>query len=60
MNSLEKSLDKNELVVAKIDECVEKSKVKVYDFVKRFIDIIISTIGLVICLPLFIIIAIIC
>lgn len=58
MNSLEKSLDKNELVVAKIDECVEKSKVKVYDFVKRFIDIIISTIGLVICLPLFIIIAI--
>lgn len=58
MNSLEKTLDKNELVVAKIDECVEKSRVKVYDFVKRFIDILISTIGLIICLPIFIIIAI--
>lgn len=57
MSSLEKTLDEQQLVVEKIDECVEKSKVKTYDFVKRIIDIIISSIGLIICLPIFIIIA---
>lgn len=59
MSSIEKTLDEQQLVVQKIDECVEKSKVKTYDFVKRIIDIIISGIGLIICLPIFIIIAII-
>ena len=57
MSSLEKTLNEQQLVVEKIDECVEKSKVKTYDFVKRIIDIIISSIGLIICLPIFIIIA---
>ena len=57
MSSLEKTLDEQQLVVEKIDECMEKSKVKTYDFVKRIIDIIISSIGLIICLPIFIIIA---
>ena len=59
MSSIEKTLDEQQLVVQKIDECVEKSKVKTYDFVKRIIDIIISGIGLIICLPIFILIAII-
>lgn len=58
MSSLEKTLDEQQLVADKIDECVEKSKVKTYDFVKRIIDIIISSIGLIICLPIFVIIAI--
>ncbi len=59
MSSLEKAIDNEQLVVTQIDECVEKSKVKVYDFVKRIIDIIIGVIGLVICLPIFVIIGII-
>ena len=58
MNSTEKTADKQILVADKIDECVEKSKVKAYDFIKRGIDIIIGTIGIIICLPFFIIIAI--
>jgi len=59
MSSMEKTLDEQQLVAQKIDECVEKSKVKTYDFVKRIIDIFISGIGLIICLPIFILIAII-
>lgn len=59
MSSLEKAIDNEQLVVTQIDECVEKSKVKVYDFVKRIIDIIIGVIGLIICLPIFVIIGII-
>ena len=59
MSSLEKAIDNEQLVVTQIDECVEQSKVKVYDFVKRIIDIIIGVIGLIICLPIFVIIGII-
>lgn len=59
MNLMDKTIDNQQVVAAKIDECVEKSKVKAYDFVKRGIDIIIGTIGFIICLPIFIIIAII-
>lgn len=59
MSSIEKTLDEQQLVAEKIDECVEKSKVKTYDFVKRIIDIIISGIGLIICLPIFMLISII-
>lgn len=59
MNSLDKAIDGQQLVVKKIDECVEKSKAKTYDIVKRIIDIIIGSIGLIICLPIFIIIGII-
>ena len=58
MNSLQKTMDKQQLVVEKIDECVSKSKIKAYDILKRFIDIIIGTIGLIICIPIFIIIGI--
>ena len=58
MNSTEKTADKQILVADKIDECVEKSKVKAYDFIKRGIDILIGIIGITICLPFFIIIAI--
>lgn len=58
MNSLEKTIDEQQLVVRKIDECVEKSKIKVYDIFKRFIDITIACIGIVICIPIFIIIGI--
>lgn len=56
MNSLDKTIDGQQYVAQKIDECVEKSKVKTYDFVKRIVDIFISMIGLIICLPIFIII----
>lgn len=59
MNSLDKAIDGQQLVVKRIDECVEKSKAKTYDIVKRIIDIIIGSIGLIICLPIFIIIGII-
>lgn len=60
MDLLEKTIDGNQLYVAeKIDKCVEKSKTKTYDFVKRGIDIIIASIGLVISLPIFVIVGII-
>lgn len=58
MNSLEKTITGQEVVAVDIDKCVTKTKIKVYDIVKRGIDIIISGIGLLLCLPLFIIIAI--
>lgn len=58
MNSLQKTMDEQQLVVEKIDECVSKSKIKAYDILKRFIDIIIGTIGLIACIPIFIIIGI--
>lgn len=58
MNSLQKTMDEQQLVVEKIDECVSKSKIKAYDILKRFIDIIIGTIGLIGCIPIFIIIGI--
>nr|MBP3680502.1 sugar transferase [Clostridia bacterium] len=51
-------MDEQQLVVEKIDECVSKSKIKAYDILKRFIDIIIGTIGLIVCIPIFIIIGI--
>lgn len=58
MNMIDKTVDNQQIVAVKIDECVEKSKVKAYDIVKRIIDIILGTVGLIICLPIFIIIAI--
>ena len=58
MNIVDKTVDEQLLVVDKIDKCVEKSKVKAYDFIKRGIDIIIGIVGLIICLPFFVIIAI--
>lgn len=58
MNSVEKTVNEQLLMVDEIDKCVEKGKVKAYDFVKRGIDVLIGTIGLIICLPFFIIIAI--
>ena len=57
MDMMDKTINKQEIVVEKIDECVEKSKVKAYDFVKRGIDIILGITGLTLCLPLFVIIA---
>lgn len=45
-------------VVSEIDKCVEKSKVKGYDFVKRGIDVVLALIGLLICMPIFVVIAI--
>ena len=59
MNSIQKTIDEQQYVVEKIDECVEKSKVKTYDFIKRAIDIIISGVGFIILLPIFILLAII-
>ncbi len=58
MSLIDKTMDKQLVVVEKIDECVEKSKVKAYDFVKRGLDILISFVGIIVCLPIFIIIAI--
>ena len=58
MNSLNKVLSEQQYVVEKIDECVEKSKAKTYDFVKRGIDLFIASIGFIICLPIFILLAI--
>lgn len=58
MNIIDKTADTQLLAVEEIDKCVEKSKVKAYDFIKRFIDLIIGVVGLAICLPFFIIIAI--
>lgn len=57
MNSVEKTVNKQLLMADEIDKCVEKSKVKAYDFVKRGIDLLIGLVGLIICLPFFIIIA---
>ena len=59
MNSMQKTIDEQQYVVEKIDECVEKSKVKTYDFIKRAIDIIISGVGFILLLPIFILLAII-
>lgn len=58
MDMMDKTINKQDIVVEKIDECVEKGKVKAYDFVKRGIDIILGVVGVTLCLPLFIIIAI--
>ena len=58
MSSVDKTLDKQLVVVEKIDECVEKSKIKAYDFVKRGLDLLISFVGIIACLPIFMIIAI--
>lgn len=59
MSSIEKTLDEQQLVVEKIDECVRKSKIKVYDIVKRFADIIFGIFGCVILIPLIILVKII-
>lgn len=59
MNSVDKTMNKQLLVEEKIDQCVEQGKAKTYDIIKRLMDIIISSMGLIICLPIFIIIGII-
>lgn len=59
MNSLQKTMDEQQLVVEKIDECVSKSKIKAYDILKRFIDIIIGLLGCILLIPLMIIVKII-
>ncbi len=59
MSSIEKTLDEQQLVVEKIDECVRKSKIKVYDIVKRFADIIFGIFGCIILIPLIILVKII-
>lgn len=59
MNIVDKTADEQILVANEIDRCVEKSKVKVYDFVKRFIDIIAGLIGCLILLPLILVVKII-
>lgn len=58
MNSIEKTIDKNQQVADKIDECIEKSKLKAYDIVKRFIDIIVGLIGCISLLPLIVVVKI--
>lgn len=58
MNSIEKTIDKNQQVADKIDECIEKSKIKAYDIVKRFIDIIVGLIGCICLLPLIVVVKI--
>lgn len=58
MDVTNKTVDTQQIVNVHIDKCLEKSKAKVYDYIKRGIDIILSFIGFIICLPLFIIIAI--
>lgn len=59
MNSIDKTIDKQQIVAEKIDECMTKGKVKAYDIIKRFIDIIIGLIGCIILIPLVIIVKII-
>lgn len=59
MNSAEKTVNKQLLMADEIDKCVEKSKVKAYDFVKRGIDIFTGLIGCLILLPLVILVKII-
>lgn len=59
MNIVDKTADEQLLVANEIDKCVESSKVKVYDFVKRFVDIIAGLIGCIILLPLILIVKII-
>ena len=44
MNSVEKTVNEQLLMADEIDKCVEKGKVKAYDFVKRGIDIFIGVI----------------
>ena len=59
MNSVEKTVNKQLLMADEIDKCVEKSKVKAYDFVKRGIDILAGLTGCLILLPLVMIVKII-
>ena len=59
MNMIDKTVNNNQVVAAKIDECVEKSKIKAYDIIKRFIDIIVGIIGCILLVPLTIIVKII-
>ena len=59
MNSVEKTVNKQLLMADEIDKCVEKSKVKVYDIVKRGIDIIAGLIGCLILIPLMLVVKII-
>ena len=59
MNSVEKTVNKQLLMADEIDKCVEKGKVKAYDFVKRGIDIFAGLIGCLILLPLVLIVKII-
>ena len=59
MNSIDKTVDEKLLVVDKIDKCVEKSKLKAYDFIKRTIDIIVGIIGCILLIPLTVVVKII-
>ena len=56
MNGIDKTVDEQLLVVDRIDECVEKSKIKAYDFIKRGIDILIGLVGCILLIPLTIIV----
>ncbi len=51
MNLTSDTINKQLIVVEKIDECVERSKIKVYDFIKRTIDILIGLIGCCLLVP---------
>lgn len=59
MNSVEKTVSEQLLMADEIDKCVEKSKVKVYDIVKRGMDIIAGLIGCLILIPLMLVVKII-
>lgn len=59
MNVLDKTFNEPEIATDKIDECVEKGKIKVYDFFKRFIDILIGLIGCIFLIPLMVLVKII-
>lgn len=59
MNSVEKAVNEQLLMADEIDKCVEKGKVKAYDFVKRGIDIFVGIIGCLILIPLMVVVKII-
>ena len=59
MNSIDKTMNEQQIVAVQIDKCVEKSKIKIYDVIKRCIDIIVGLIGCVLLVPLTILVKII-
>ena len=58
MEIINETVGTQQLVNVRIDKCLRRSNVRFYDFIKRGLDIIIGSIGFIVCLPIFVIIAI--
>ena len=56
MSMIDKTADNQQVVADEINKCVEKSKIKAYDIIKRIIDIIAGLIGCLVLIPLTVIV----